>query len=419
MQIYTARYVLPVPSPALPDGAIAVNDGCVSQVGARADLEAAAPDGTPVHDLGSAVILPGLVNAHTHLELSWLGEERLPLGDYVDWLRALLELRARSDAARAAEAAERSIRFVVDRGTVAVGDVGNEGWIAPLVARSPLYAVSFHEIYGLGTDTAESTLAQAVERLEQLAADDDVTAARDRLCLALTPHAPHTTSPPLLRALAGRAEASGEPLSIHVAESEAEVALMNDGSGKLAELFRERAFASDDRKPPGRSPVEHLKRLGALSANTLAVHCVHLAQPDRSSLQSSRATVVTCPRSNAALGVGTAPVPELMREGIPVALGTDSLASAPDLDMFAEMRALRHEHPDLSPAAILRMATLNGARALGLGDRLGSIEAGKLAELVVVPVSGETESPFDVLCACPDRVYRLDRAAGELAGADS
>jgi len=419
MQIYTARHILPVTSPARLDGAIAVKDGRIAQIGARSDIEAAAPEGTPVHDLGSAVVLPGLVNAHIHLELSWLGDEQLPLGDYVDWLRALLELRGESDATRAAEAAEQSIRVMVDRGTVAVGDVGNEGWTAPLVARSPLYGVLFHELYGLGTDKAETALARAVEKLEHLAADDDVAAAGDRLCLALTPHAPHTTSVPLLRALAGRAAASDEPLSIHVSESQAEVALLNDGSGKLADLFRERAFAGDDWKPPGRSPVEHLKRLGTLSARTLAVHCVHLDQRDHSSLQSTRATVVTCPRSNAALGVGTAPVPELMREGIPVALGTDSLASAPDLDMFAEMCALRHEHPDLSPAAILRMATLNGARALGLADRLGSIEVGKLAELIVVPFSGETESPFDVLCAYPERVVRLDRAASELAGADS
>ena len=419
MQIYTARYILPVTSPVQSDGAIAVNDGFISHVGARAEVEAAAPDGTPVHDLGNSVILPGLVNAHTHLELSWLGAEKLPLGDYVDWLRALLERRERSDATRAAEAAEQAIRFVVDRGTVAVGDVGNEGWIAPLVARSPLYGVLFHELYGLDANEAETTLARAAEKLEHLAADDDVVAAGDRLCLALTPHAPHTTSTPLLRALAGRAAAADEPLSIHVSESNAEVALLDDGSGPLAELFRERNFTGDDWRPPGRSPLEHLKRLGALSSNTLAVHCVHLDQPDHSNLQSTRATVVTCPRSNAALGVGTAPVPDLMREGIPVALGTDSLASTPDLDMFAEMCALQHEHPDLSAAAILRMATLNGARALGLGDRLGSIEVGKLAELIVVPCSGETENPLDVLCAHPDKVYRLDRAPSELAGTDS
>ena len=419
MQVYAARHILPVTSPARRDGAIVVSDGRISRVGTRAEIEAGLPDGTPVHDLGTAIVLPGLVNAHTHLELSWLGEQSLPHGDYVDWLRALLELRERSDATRAVEAAERAIRFAVDRGTVAVGDVGNEGWVAPLVARSPLHAVLFHELYGLETDRAEATVARAVETMESLATDQDVAAAGGRLCLALTPHAPHTTSTSLIRALAGRAAASDEPLSIHVAESAAEVSLLNDGSGKLADLFRERAFADGDWKPPGRSPVEHLKRLGALSANTLAVHCVHLDQRDRSSLQSCRATVVTCPRSNAALGVGTAPVPELMREGIPVAIGTDSLASAPDLDMFAEVCALRQQHPDLSPAAALRMATLNGARALGLGDRLGSIEAGKLAELIVVPCPAETEDPWEVLCASPERVFRLDVAASELAGTDS
>jgi cytosine/adenosine deaminase-related metal-dependent hydrolase len=419
MQVYTARHILPVSSPALRDGAIVVTDGRISRVGTRSEIEADLPDGTPVHDLGPTIVLPGLVNAHTHLELSWTAEEQLPLGDYVDWLRALLVLRQSQDTTRAAESAERAIRFAVDRGTVAVGDVGNEGWIARLIARSPLSGVIFHELYGLENDRAEATLARAVEGMERLAADEDVAAAGDRLCLALTPHAPHTTSTSLLRALAGRAEASGEPLSIHVAESAAEVSLLSDGSGKLAELFRERAFAGEDWKPPGRSPVEHLKRLGALSERTLAVHCVHLDQRDRSSLQSSRATVVTCPRSNAALGVGTAPVPELMREGIPVAVGTDSLASAPDLDMFAEMCALRLQHPDLSPAAVLRMATLSGARALGLGDRLGSIEVGKLAELIVIPCSAEQENPLDLLCANPDRVYRLDRAASELAETDS
>ncbi len=149
------------------------------------------------------------------------------------------------------------------------------------------------------------------------------------------------------------------------------------------------------------------------------MHCVQLDQPDHSTLQAARATVVACPRSNDFLGVGTAPVPALMREGIPVALGTDSLASAPDLDLFAEMAALRRDHPELSPAAVLRMATLNGARALGLGDRLGTIEAGKLAELIVVPLPEQVDNPLELICAEPEKVYRLDEAARELAGAAS
>jgi cytosine/adenosine deaminase-related metal-dependent hydrolase len=188
------------------------------------------------------------------------------------------------------------------------------------------------------------------------------------------------------------------------------VSLLSDGSGPLADLFRGRDFTDEDWTPPRRTPIDHLRRLGALSERTLAVHCVELERADHSTLQTTGATVVTCPRSNAALGVGPAAVPELLREGIPVALGTDSLASVPDLDLFAEIRALRSDHPDLSAAAVLRMATLNGANALGLADRLGSIESGKLAELIVVPLPAGTEDPVEAVCAGPQRIDRLEDA---------
>ena len=419
MRIFLAAHVYPVSVPAIAGGAVAVDDGRIVRVGSRDEVVGALGGGAAVHDLGRAALLPGLVNAHTHLELSWMREAGLPRGDYVAWLRALLEARATADRERAAEAAAREIASLVARGTVAVGDVSNEGWIAPLVARSPLHGVLFHEIYGLDPERAERALEAAAELLDALARDPHVAAAGGRLCLALTPHAPHTTSAPLLRALGGRAAAARAPLSIHVAESEAEVLWLARGAGPLLELFRERGFVTEDWRPPERSPVEHLKRSGVLSPATLAVHCVHLDQRDHSSLQAARATVVACPRSNAALGVGKAPVPALMREGIPVALGTDSLASAPDLDLFAEMGALRRDHPELSPAAVLRMATLNGARALGLDDRLGSIEPGKLAELIVIPLADDVAHPLDAICDGPPRVYRLDDAVRELAGAGS
>ena len=413
MQVYVARYLLPVSGPLVREGAVAVEDGRIVAVGPRTDVVASAGSETPVRDLGDAVVLPGLVNAHTHLELSWMRDDPPPGGDYPAWLTAFLNKREGTDRAAAIAAAETAIGEMASRGTVAVADVANEFWTAPLLARSGLHGIVFHELYGLEAAAAESSLKDAARQLGDLAADADLAGAAGRIQIALTPHAPHTTSAPLLRALTGRAAASGEPLTIHVAESQGEVDLLRTGKGPLADLFRERGFLGNNWEAPGVSPVRYLHGLGVLSQRTLAIHCVHLDQQDQSLLQAGRVTVVTCPRSNEYLGVGTARIPKLLSAGVPVALGTDSLASAPDLDLFAEMAALAGGEEALAPAAVLRMATLNGAQALGLDDRLGTIEPGKLAALYVIPLPDPATKPFEVVCSNPERVYPLAEAPAE------
>jgi 5-methylthioadenosine/S-adenosylhomocysteine deaminase len=413
MKVYTARYVLPVSSALIREGAVAVDQDRIVGVGPREEVLEAAGSEVEIRDLADAVILPGLINAHTHLELSWMKDDPPQGGDYVTWLGDLLRRRDAAGPDQGREAAEVALREMASRGTVAVADVANESWIAAVIARSGLHGIVFHELYSLRGAAAESVLEDAAARLEQWGADPDVKKAGKRVRIALTPHAPHTTSTQLLRALAGRAEACGEPLTIHVAESEAEAALLRDGSGPFPDLFRERGFWDDEWQAPGSSPVGYLHRLGIFSSRTMAVHCVNLDQQDHSLLQAGQVTVVTCPRSNARLGVGTAPIQKLLKEGIPVALGTDSLASNPDLDMFAEMAALIDAHEGLFPAPVLRMATLNGARALGLDDRLGSIEVGKLAELFVVPLEDPGIKPFDAVCSNPAVVYPLAEAPAE------
>jgi 5-methylthioadenosine/S-adenosylhomocysteine deaminase len=410
VHVYTVRFVLPVVSRPILDGAVAVEGDRVTAVGPREEVLAAAGDKAEVRDLGSAAVMPGLVNCHTHLELSWLEEDPPRGGDYEVWLRDLLDRRPREDPNQARAAAAQALTLLSARGTVAVGDVSNGIWCGPLIAKAGFHGVLFHELLGLKATEAEASLEAAATRLEELTADADVAAARDRIRVVLTPHAPHTTSAPLLRALAGRAAAANQPLSIHVAESEAEVDLLQDGSGPLGALFDELDLRDPSWSPPGLTPVAHLDRLGVLSPRTLAVHCVRLRRTDHSLLQARRATVIACARSNERLGVGRAPLVELLREGIPVALGTDSLASAPDLDLLAEIVALRRIWPALKPAAILRMATLNGARALGLDTCLGSVEAGKLARLLVVPVAAEEDDPLEVVCSNPPTVFPLAEA---------
>jgi aminodeoxyfutalosine deaminase len=422
MEIFTARHVLPVARPAIEDGAVAVREGRIVAVGPRAAVLGSADARARIHDLGDAAVFPGLVNAHLHLELSWLAGSDLPSGDYVAWISALVARRAGPVPPDARDIAARALAAIVARGTVAVGDVANELWTVPVLARSPIHAVVFHEIYDLGAADAETILRETTRRLDEAAADaaaadPDVAAAASRVRIAVAPHAPHTTSVALLRALAGRSAATGDPLSIHVAESREEVELLRHGTGALRALLRSRGACGDDWEPPRRSPIDHLKRCGALGPRTLAVHAVHLDGTDVRTLQASGASVVTCPRSNARLGVGRAPVPALLRAGVAVALGTDSLASAPDLDLLSEMAALGDAYPEITPATILRMATLHGARALGLADHLGSIEVGKLPALVVLPLGPGDDRPLDRLCTRPATVYRLDDAARALAGA--
>ena len=183
--------------------------------------------------------------------------------------------------------------------------------------------------------------------------------------------------------------------------------MLHDGSGPLPEILRSLGLWDEGWRAPGHSPIECLDRLGVLSSRTLVVHGVQFGAQDLSKLQARGATLVTCPRSNVRLGVGRTPVPKLLSMGIPVALGTGSLASAGDLDLFAEMASLRSEHPGLSPAAVVRMATLNGARALRLERHLGTIEVGKLAALAVVGIEDPGDDPFEAVTSGPEAASSL------------
>ena len=414
MIVYAAKHVLPVSSPPIQSGAVVAHEGRIVAVGRRRDL-LKAHAGAEVRDLGDAVIIPGLINTHTHIELSWMNGEPPTGGSYMTWLDDLVARREAVDPAAARDAAVRAIESMVSRGTVAIGDISNEGWAAPLLASSGLAGIAFHEIYRFKAGDAEAVLDASAARLEAIDATPEMMSAKGRLTAILTPHAAHTTSAPLLKALGGRAAAAGEALTIHVAESAEESRLLRDGTGPFREFLVRRGAWDDGWKAPGLTPMEYLDRLGVLSPRTLAVHCVHLDHHDLTRLQARGVTVVTCPRSNQRLGVGKAPVPKLLALGIPVALGTDSLASSPDVDVFNEVAVLRQEHPGLAPAAALRIATLNGARALGLAKDFGAIEPGKSAALAVVSLPEPNDDPLEAVTWTSEQVFALEGAPWEAA----
>lgn len=406
MPVYRCSHLL---TPAgIAAGAVAVHDGVIVAAGPFHEVLREC-GGADARDLGDAIVMPGLVNAHTHLELSFMGNNRPPGGNYLDWLKGLLERRASEDGGAARRAAEHARDGLIARGTVAVGDICNDTWIADVWKDRPVCGVLFHEL---------------LEPLDGKESEQRFEAAQQRIAAhpapagwrwSATPHAPHTTSLDLMRRLSGHAKRERVPFSIHLAESAGETALLASGGGPFREFFEQRGFLEAAFEAPRCTPFERIEAAGIPGPDTLVVHAVHLSGDEIERLGRSGATVVTCPRSNAYLGVGVAPITALLEAGAKLALGTDSLATTPDLDLFAEMAALGSAHPGLDPAVVVCAATLGGAEALDLDDHLGTIEPGKSGRLTVVPFDGGGD-PFEYLCTCPETVSPLADASYEAHG---
>jgi aminodeoxyfutalosine deaminase len=365
-RIHRAAWVLPIAGPPIRDGWVAVDDARIVEVGCS----------DPSTTLPRTVILPGLVNAHVHLELSWM-RGRVPPGDSMPaWAERLIALRRAEE-----QAGSDSIVEAIDEaracGTALVGDVTNTLASCGPLARGPLSAAIFFELIGFGQADAERTVDDAEQQLAAIGDDPRVRAT-------IVPHAPYSVSPSLFRAIA---RAAGDrPVSVHLGESPEEIHFLRDGSGPWRELLEKLDVWSDAWTPPACGPVEYLDRLGLLNERLLAVHAVQLTDDELRHLASAGATVVTCPRSNRWTGVGDPPVERFFRAGVHVAIGTDSLASVEDLNLFEEMAAVRRLAPSVPARRILESATLTGARALGFDSDLGSIAAGKRAELIAVRI---------------------------------
>lgn len=384
-----ADWVLPIAAPPIRDGAVVVVSGRIHWVGEAASRER--PRGSE-RDLGAGVLLPGPVNAHTHLELSALAG-RVPAGvGFTRWVEAVVEARAGVSRDQARTATAAAVRALDAGGTAAVGDVSNALDHLDLLEGADFESVVFFEQIGWDPARAEEILARADERLR------DVTS--ERASVRLAAHAPHSVSAALMRGLVAR----GGPFALHLAESPDESRFLRDGDGPWRE-FLERRVGQVAFAPPGSSPVAYVARLGALRPGLVAAHCAEVDAADVERLASTGVSVVACPRSNRTIGVGIPPVPTLLGAGVNVALGTDSLASAPSLDVLDDAVALAREFPELPADAIVRLMTAGGARALGLHD-IGTLEPGRRAALAYAPAPGPVDDPQRYLLSGEARLRR-------------
>ncbi|HEY7422392.1 MAG TPA: amidohydrolase family protein, partial [Gaiellaceae bacterium] len=361
--------MLPVEGPPIEDGAVAIEAGRIAAVGTSAEL------GRGRH-FPEAAIVPGFVNAHTHLEYAVYAGFGDGLGDFSEWISLHIERKARIDWDDHVSIARAGAAECLASGVTTVGDCSYTGAAAVACAELGLRATVYLEVFGTDPDAALERFGAARARVEP--------AFSDRVRPGISPHAPYSTGIDVYAACAE----TGLPLATHVSESASELAYLRDGSGPWSSM---RLFV----QPFGTTGPRLLAEHGLLGPGLLAAHCVHVDEDEIELLAASGAAVVHCPRSNAFLGCGVAPLAALRRAGAIVALGTDSPASAPSFDLFEELRAAvagsraREQRADaLSASEALELATLQGARALGLEAEVGSLVPGKRADLIVVSMEG-------------------------------
>jgi cytosine/adenosine deaminase-related metal-dependent hydrolase len=376
---YRADWVLPIASPPIRNAVVAIDRDLLADVGAD--------DGGAADDLGAVAILPGLVNAHTHLELSWMRGQVAPRDSMPAWASALMALR-RTVSHEPPEPIVDAIVEARRSGTCLVGDVTNTFAAYEPLLDSELSAAVFRELLGFSAANPIDVVRAAAA---QIAEQTPVAWLRP----SIVPHAPYSVSPPLLRAIADVSR--GRPLSIHLGESAQEVQFLRDGTGEWRALLESLGVWNREWAPPACGPVEYLDRLGMVDEHLVAVHGVQFTGGDLARLTSAGATIVTCPRSNRWTGAGEPPIDRFYASGVRVAIGTDSLASVDDLNLFAEMAEVRRLAPSVPAARILESATLAGARALGFDAELGSIEPGKRAQLIAVRVPPGVEDVEEYL----------------------
>ena len=367
-----AGSVHPVTAPPIQDGAVLVDDrGTIAAVGPHAQVPT--PPGVRELDFRQASLVPGLVNTHTHLELTHLAGQNAER-EFAGWIRALRALKDATTPEEFSRSAERGVRDAWAAGVTCVADTGSTGAPLEALARLGGRGIYYHEVFGPDAAQARASmmeLERAVERLGRLASA--------QVRLGVSPHAPYTVSERLYRAVDDLARGAGLPVAMHLAESHAETQLVREGSGPFADALRARGIQV---ARVARSPVQYLVQLGVLERATacLCIHCVQVDQDDVELLKRAGASIAHCPRSNQAHGHGTAPLAAFRRAGLRVGLGTDSVVSVGDSSLVAEAAAAGLEGEDA-----LGMLTMQGARALGLEDEIGSLEVGKQADLAVFP----------------------------------
>jgi cytosine/adenosine deaminase-related metal-dependent hydrolase len=354
------------------DGAVAIRRGLILDAGHALEIIKKYPS-YRIYSLNKSVLMPGLINVHAHLELPALPSP-IKAKSFPEWVLSLIKVKRSFQACDYQRTVQRNLTTLAKSGTTTIGEICTHNISPAYLRQSRIRSFIFREIISMASD-------------QKIISDALLARSSSLQRHGLSPHTPYTVSEHALRQIMPCAKKSNIRLAMHIAESKDEIKLLQRKKSGLEKIY-EFAKWDLDWAPRGASSFEYLNRIGFLSSDLLAVHAVQVTDKDIDLIKKSKTSVAHCPRSNKELGVGKMPLKKFLDAGITVGLGTDSLASVPNLNMWDEMRYAYqiHRRDGVSPEDIFKLATIGGAKALGLGKEIGTLEPGKRADMIAVPL---------------------------------
>ncbi len=366
-----AKWIFPILSQPILDGAVEIKNKKIINVGKFKEVSKEAILAKTI-DFGETIILPALVNAHTHLELSALRFKiSPPSGDFISWVKNVIKLKENLSLVEIKESAKAVLYHFWKEGIGIVGDVGNTALTLDLLCNSTFYGYFFHEVISF----------KGGYNLKEI----QVKSPSPNFKITYSAHAPYSVSPLLLQAIKSYNKKRKKLFCIHCAESIEEIKFLEKGEGPLLEFLKERGQWNENFVPPRVSPIKYLNSLKLLDEDTLLVHVIHIDEKDLEILKNTKPKICICLKSNLFIGVGIPRLKELLSAGLDVCIGTDSLASNDQISIWEEMKTIYTYYPDISPEEILKIATFKGAKVLGF-DKMGAILAGYNPNMLVVEI---------------------------------
>jgi len=392
-----AGYILPVTSPVIQNGSILINNGRIQFIGRETDCPHSPQQ---VLSYPNHLLMPGLVNAHTHLSLSNLKNNIKGAIRFVDWIKEIISHSSSMTDLDEKDAVKKGIKSLISSGTTTIGDISGSGVSMELMREMKVRGVVFLEIIGFKKSIKNDQM-NWIDRFLRFSKSNGPVRC------GLSPHAPYSVSPQLIQSAYHLAKAKQLPLAMHIAETIDELEFIGKGKGALRRLLEERDKWEPDWKPQKKSPIQYLESLNVLKGIT-GIHLNHMNEEDLKIIKKKNMSAVYCPGSNQWFQrKGPYPLMKFLKNKINVAIGTDSLASNDKLNMFEELTLIKKHFPDISDKILIQMATINGAKALGLENVTGSLETGKKADIIALKINKDDNIYKSILSSGGDIAFSM------------